>query len=98
MSLPFNQEHLVPLQRFVELCTANPQMLHLPDLAFVKKFIEHFGGKIPMQATGGAPSMEVPMQSQDEPEVMEPESDSESELELDMTNVVGKLINEFFYL
>ncbi|XP_008545706.1 putative protein FAM10A4 [Microplitis demolitor] len=88
MSLPFNQEHLVPLQRFVELCTANPQMLHLPDLAFVKKFIEHFGGKIPMQATGGAPSMEVPMQSQDEPEVMEPESDSESELELDMTNVV----------
>ncbi|CAG5077063.1 Similar to HIP-R: Hsc70-interacting protein 2 (Drosophila melanogaster) [Cotesia congregata] len=89
MSLPFNKEHLAPLQRFVELCTANPQMLHLPDLAFVKKFIEHFGGKVPMQAAGDPPSMEVPMQpSNDEPEQMESESDAESELELDMTNVV----------
>lgn len=90
MSLPFNKEHLAPLQRFVELCTANPQMLHLPDLAFVKKFIEHFGGKVPMQAAGDPPSMEVPMQpSNDEPEQMESESDAESELELDMTNVLG---------
>ncbi|KAK0165064.1 hypothetical protein PV328_003619 [Microctonus aethiopoides] len=91
MSLPINKEQLAPLKVFTDLCMKNPQLLHLPDLTFVKEFIENFGGTVPKTKEDETPKTKIPTEpTTNEPENLDnsdPESD-ESDLELDMTGVV----------
>lgn len=92
MSLPINKEQLAPLKVFTDLCMKNPQLLHLPDLTFVKEFIENFGGTVPKTKEDETPKTKIPTEpTTNEPENLDnsdPESD-ESDLELDLTGVVG---------
>lgn len=47
MAAPFAHEDLEKLKKFIEFVSANPFILNMPQLAFVRKFIEQFGGTIP---------------------------------------------------
>ncbi|XP_046801808.1 uncharacterized protein LOC111674820 isoform X4 [Lucilia cuprina] len=47
MAAPFNLEDLAKLKSFVEFVAANPAILNLPQLDFLKKLIEQLGGKVP---------------------------------------------------
>ena len=85
MSHPFNLDQLNKIKTFMELCIKNPRILNLPDLAFIKDFIKHFGGTIP-ESKSEAKAEEF---KSNEPK-MEAEPDSEeSDIELDMTGVIG---------
>ncbi|XP_063992260.1 putative protein FAM10A4 [Diachasmimorpha longicaudata] len=72
MSIPFSEEQLAPLKIFIEYCKKDPQILHEPQLGFVKEFIEYLGGKIPNEKAA------------EETE----DADEESDLEFDMTGVI----------
>ncbi|XP_053995564.1 putative protein FAM10A4 [Hylaeus anthracinus] len=89
MSLPLKPEHLTQLKVFVELCMVNPAILHHPELAFVKSFIEHFGGSVGTAKDDGSSSKAAG--STDKSKAAEPEAEPESEesdLELDMEGVI----------
>lgn len=47
MACPINEEELKKLKTFVDVCSANPVLLNLPQLNFFKTFIEKMGGKVP---------------------------------------------------
>lgn len=47
MACPINEEELKKLKIFVDVCSANPVLLNLPQLSFFKTFIEKMGGKVP---------------------------------------------------
>lgn len=100
MSVPLKPKLLAKLKTCIDMCLANPAILHEPEFSFMKEFIEHFDGNVP-KATNEkeTTSHEKPketMTSEKPKETMasekvESESDSESEesdLELDMTGVV----------
>ncbi|KAK2582689.1 hypothetical protein KPH14_004963 [Odynerus spinipes] len=90
MSVPtINQDHFAQLKGFIELCKINPTILHQPDLAFVKSFIEYFGGKIPAQKADD--TTQPKSENECKTEETEPEAEvqsEESDLELDMTGVI----------
>jgi len=46
MAVP-TEEDLHKMKLFISFCTEKPDILHLPQLDFFKKFIEKLGGKIP---------------------------------------------------
>lgn len=99
MGLPLSPDDLKKLKVFVDFCSANPQILNMPQLSFVKDFVEKLGGKVPegefkfpggCPFGGGAAKQDPP---KDEPKKEEPideemESEPESELELDMDGVI----------
>lgn len=92
MAVPISKEHLAQLKTFIDKCIENPSILQTPDLAFMKTFIEHFGGSVPdakSSDTTGYPKFkpQTPKPNIPEPEP-EPESE-ESDIELDMTGVIG---------
>ncbi|XP_015431949.1 PREDICTED: hsc70-interacting protein-like [Dufourea novaeangliae] len=87
MSSELKPEYLIQLKTFVDLCIANPAILHQPEFSFIKSFIEHFGGKIPEAKADSSPKKKP-----EEPKVPEPQPEPESEesdIELDMTGVIG---------
>lgn len=96
-------EALVQLKIFTTIVKENPQILHSPQLAFFKEFIESFGCKIPPPSKTGQPSSKSPSTEGDstkdkkeEPSKTSEQTDTETEesdVELDMTGVIG----EFFY-
>ncbi|XP_055913830.1 hsc70-interacting protein 1-like [Eupeodes corollae] len=100
MDLPLSPDDLKKLKTFVDLCSASPQILNMPQLSFVKEFVEKFGGKVPegeFKFPGACPfSASAPKPDQpkeDETKQYEHvdedmESESESELELDMDGVI----------
>lgn len=47
MAMPIQPEDLDKLRKFIKFVGENPRVLQLPELNFVKNFIESFGGKIP---------------------------------------------------
>ncbi|XP_017018065.1 hsc70-interacting protein 1-like [Drosophila kikkawai] len=47
MAAPMQHEDLLKLKGFIEFVDSNPTVLNLPQLQFVKDFIEKFGGKVP---------------------------------------------------
>lgn len=59
MSCPVGQESLEKLKQFIDNVKLQPDILHLPQLAFFKDFIESFGGSIPKMSTE-AKSEELP--------------------------------------
>ncbi|XP_019894457.2 uncharacterized protein LOC101894231 isoform X2 [Musca domestica] len=42
-----NPEDLEKLKKFIDFVSANPLILNVPQLGFMKRFIEKFGGKVP---------------------------------------------------
>lgn len=47
MACPINPEEVAKLKLFIQVVSAQPQILNLPQLDFFKKFIEQLGGKVP---------------------------------------------------
>lgn len=47
MAAPFSPQDLNKLKFFIDFVEKNPLILNSPQLEFVKKFIEKFGGKLP---------------------------------------------------
>lgn len=92
MSAPnFTSQQLAQLELFMKTSMANPNVLHMPNLSFVKTFIEHFGGKLPEYVPDKptAPKESQPEEAPKEPEAQpESEEEEESDLELDMTGVI----------
>ncbi|CAL7945119.1 unnamed protein product [Xylocopa violacea] len=89
MPLPISPEECKKLEQLVTMCREDPEMLHKPELAFMREFIEHFGGKVPKAKVDKCPCKEeakpdVAKEPEPEPE---PESE-ESDLELDMSAVI----------
>ena len=99
MSAP-SSEQLKQLQAFVELCKANPSILHLNEFKFFKDYIESLGGRVPAGATG---PKSAPSASKPEPKVFEPEPEpevesEESEVELDNEGVIGSTLHSTKYM
>jgi len=80
------------LRAFVQILKASPDILHTPQLAFFKEYIESLGGKAP-PLFGGEKKPEpkpAPPTSEPEPKVNEAEEELvESDIELDMEGVIG---------
>ncbi|XP_037937686.1 hsc70-interacting protein 1-like [Teleopsis dalmanni] len=97
MAMP-GAEDIKKLKGFIEFVQANPTILNVPQLDFVKKFIEGFGGKIPdgdfKMPTGGkcpfagSAESDPKVSEESDSEVEEIASDSESEIELDNEGVI----------
>lgn len=47
MACPINMEEISKLKMFIQVASAQPQLLNMPQLDFFKKFIEQLGGKVP---------------------------------------------------
>lgn len=47
MACPINEEDISKLKKFIEIVSAQPQVLNLPMLDFFKNFVESLGGKVP---------------------------------------------------
>lgn len=47
MACPINPEEVSKLKMFIQLASAQPQLLNMPQLEFFKKFVEQLGGKVP---------------------------------------------------
>lgn len=47
MAAPIQHEDLLKLKSFIEFVDTNPTVLNMPQLQFVKDFVEKFGGKVP---------------------------------------------------
>lgn len=91
-------EAVVQLKAFISLVRKTPQILHTPQLAFFKEFIESFGGVVPATSEK-AESTEKPFNesTKSEPKVEEPEEEEvESDVEIDNTGVIG-LLNGFLF-
>lgn len=90
MACPIDPAELKKLKIFVDLCSAQPQLLNLPQLSFFKSFIEKLGGKIPEGSPdfGGAHfKTEGESKKEKEPEKKE-DSEPESDVELDTEGCV----------
>lgn len=47
MAAPMQNEDLLKLKGFIDFVNTNPTVLNMPQLKFVKDFVEKFGGKVP---------------------------------------------------
>lgn len=90
MACPIDPAELQKLKLFVNLCSAQPQLLNLPQLEFFKTFVEKLGGKVP-EGTPGFGEEQKPEQKEEEAKKKESEpepvkkedSEPESDVELD---------------
>lgn len=90
MACPIDPAELQKLKMFVGLCSAQPQLLNLPQLDFFKAFVEKLGGKVPegtpsfAAGGGGAGDKKDEEKKVPEPEPEKKEdSEPESDVELD---------------
>lgn len=83
------QESLNQLKTFLNVVKDAPQILHTPELAFFKEFIESYGGVIPPPASSGGSTKPPASEEQKPAAPEEEESSEESEIELDNTGVIG---------
>ncbi|CAH0554804.1 unnamed protein product [Brassicogethes aeneus] len=74
------------LKQFIGICQSNSDILHYPELAFFKEYIENLGGKIPRSKMSNPPTTETTPESPSE-ELKEEESE-ESDLEIDSSGCV----------
>ena len=90
MSCPIDKDNIGKLKTFIELCAKNPEILHLPELSFLKNFMESLGAKIPEppKTSEQLPEDKPAPQPQPEPEPEVVDSDAESVLEFDMEGCV----------
>ncbi|KAJ8297918.1 hypothetical protein KUTeg_024449 [Tegillarca granosa] len=90
--IKMEQEQILLLKGFVQLCKSDPDILHKPELGFFKEWLESMGASIPppsqktSQSESSKPEPEQSKAPEPEPEP-EPESE-ESDVELDNTGVI----------
>ncbi|KAL0992943.1 hypothetical protein UPYG_G00101310 [Umbra pygmaea] len=81
------------LKAFVQLCDSNPSILHLPELRFLRAWLEGMGATIPeappkdSSCKGGCPCAGAPPPAS-APEPHIPSESDESELEIDQDGVI----------
>ncbi|XP_025088846.1 hsc70-interacting protein-like isoform X1 [Pomacea canaliculata] len=81
------------LRKFVEMCKADSNILHVADLAFYREYLESLGARIPPHRATDPVNEEAksskPTQKPPEPEPEEEEEEEiESDVELDNTGVI----------
>ncbi|XP_018594040.1 hsc70-interacting protein [Scleropages formosus] len=89
------------LKAFVQLCSQNPAVLHLPELDFLRAWLQGMGATIPQPSTNdeppACPRTECPCSGATghsaDPEATTPESE-ESELEIDDDGVIEADVDE----
>lgn len=47
MACPIGPEEINKLKMFIGFCSEKPEVLNLPQLSFLKDFIEKLGGTVP---------------------------------------------------
>lgn len=47
MACPIGPEEISKLKMFIGFCSEKPEILNLPQLSFLREFIEKLGGKVP---------------------------------------------------
>ncbi|XP_013119027.2 uncharacterized protein LOC106096050 isoform X4 [Stomoxys calcitrans] len=104
MAAPFvAPEDLEKLKKFIDFVASNPLILNVPQMGFLKRFIEKFGGKVPegefqMPAGGKCPfggdaktetksCPHPPPPTQSDEDVVEESEESEVELDMEEINV-----------
>lgn len=104
----FPEKQLTELRAFVALVKSQPSILSQPELQFFKNYIESLGGVIPETDSipkscpkescckEEQPQPQQRARSPSPPEEKEPDL-VESDVELDMSGVIGKLIENFSY-
>ncbi|CAB1341874.1 unnamed protein product [Coregonus sp. 'balchen'] len=81
------------LKAFVKLCDENPSILHLPELGFLRAWLQGLGATIPQapqndsSCKGGCPCAGAPPPAS-APEPHAPSESEESELEIDQDGVI----------
>ncbi|XP_024246210.2 hsc70-interacting protein-like [Oncorhynchus tshawytscha] len=81
------------LKAFVKLCDENPSILHLPELGFLRAWLQGMGATIPQapqndsSCKGGCPCAGAPPPAS-APEPHAPSESEESELEIDQDGVI----------
>lgn len=89
MACPIDPAELKKLKFFVDLCSAQPQLLNLPQLEFFKSFVEKLGGKIPEgKPDFGDAHFKTEEPKKDEEPAKKEESEPESDIELDTEGCV----------
>lgn len=95
-----NSQQLELLNSFVKLCKAQPDVLHTPELAFYKQWLESLGAKIPAAPCGGGcahdhakpestkPTSKPAPPRSTSPPMEESEDSPESEVEIDKEGVI----------
>ncbi|XP_041672858.1 hsc70-interacting protein [Cheilinus undulatus] len=85
------------LKGFVQLCESSPEILHLPELAFLRTWLHGMGATIPPlpkakeSCQGGCPCASPPPSAaapEPEPEPPVPSESEESEIEIDNEGVI----------
>ena len=101
LKMALDDKEIKKLEDFVSLLKAFPAMLHQPNLAFFRDYLESLGATIPPPPAMDTDDEPAPQQAKKEaepeakkvePEPAEPEveEDPESDLELDMEGVIGE--------
>lgn len=65
MACPIDAKEIEKLKMFIQFCSMSPHILHRPELAFFKHFVEKLGGTVP----------EAPKTSHPEPEPAKPSAE-----------------------
>jgi len=89
MQLP--DEDVLKLRTFVELVRKHTEILHAPQLGFLRDFITSFGGVIPPAPSTGKPAAEDKSKGSEKKDEQQPAPEPESEesdVELDTTGVI----------
>ena len=96
------EKQLTELRAFVTLLKSQPSMLQLPELQFLKEYIESLGGRIPTAfqenfSAENIPKTDIPKScpARESHKPSKPSEDEEpeiveSDVELDETGVIGK--------
>ncbi len=96
--MKFPEKQLQDLEAFVLLLKSRPQVLHQPELAFLKNYLESLDAKLPpaeSSSSGPEPPKQCPFSEgkKAEPSKPEPQPEEEmmeSDVELDNSGVIGK--------
>lgn len=82
MSFTLDKDSLDKLKSFIDICAAKPEILHQPEFAFFRKYVQSLGGVLP--EVKKMPSAEkTPAEEPITVDEVPPESDQESDLEID---------------
>jgi suppressor of tumorigenicity protein 13 len=103
---PFTAAHISQLSGFINLCKDDPKILHNPELAFFKNYIESLGGKIPAtlpETDFESPEADIPeprkaKESEAKPEPAVEVESEESDIELDNSGIIGRYFVSFIFI
>lgn len=103
---PFSSGQIQQLRQFVEALKLKPEILHDPQLGFLRDYLLSLGAVLPKVQSTSSDRSHTPMDAQSQDAQQQPETapmeddehepdieeqeDPESEVELDMTGVIGK--------